>query len=172
MQRLRFPDYICKKTKNIDNIKRIFDMIYTSAKGSGSMDEKCSLLVYEYIMAVRNLLLLNEDNSANSVIKNAIKYIDKNFNKDISLQELSELCGISKQHFCRVFKKKLGIRPLEYLARKRISEAKVLLINTDKSIYEIGKETGYNDANYFGIVFKKYEGISPGEYRKIKNTRS
>ena len=36
-------------------------------------------------MAVRNLLLLNEDNSANSVIKNAIKYIDKNFNKDISL---------------------------------------------------------------------------------------
>ncbi len=64
MQWLRFPDYICKKTKNIDNIKRIFDMIYTSAKGSGSMDEKCSLLVYEYIMAVRNLLLLNEDNSA------------------------------------------------------------------------------------------------------------
>ncbi len=172
MQRLGFPDYICKKTKNIDNIKRIFDMIYTSAKGSGSMDEKCSLLVYEYIMAVRNLLLLNEDNSANSVIKNAIKYIDKNFNKDISLQELSELCGISKQHFCRVFKKKLGIRPLEYLARKRISKAKVLLINTDKSIYEIGKETGYNDANYFGIVFKKYEGISPGEYRKIKNTRN
>lgn len=82
------------------------------------------------------------------------------------------MCGISKQHFCRVFKKKLGIRPLEYLARKRISKAKVLLINTDKSIYEIGKETGYNAANYFGIVFKKYEGISPGEYRKIKNTRN
>ena len=77
-----------------------------------------------------------------------------------------------KTTFLPCIYRKLGIRPLEYLARKRISEAKVLLINTDKSIYEIGKETGYNDANYFGIVFKKYEGISPGEYRKIKNTRS
>ncbi|MCI9077781.1 MAG: AraC family transcriptional regulator [Lachnospiraceae bacterium] len=168
MQRLGFPDYICKKPKSIDNIKRLFDMIYASAKSSGSMDEKCSLLVYEYILAVRDVLLLNEDTPANSIIKNAITYIDKNFNKDISLHELSELCGISRQHFCRVFKKKMGMRPLEYLTKKRISEAKVLLINTNKSIAAIGEETGYNDANYFGMVFKKYEGISPGEYRKIK----
>lgn len=172
MERLGFPDYICKKTKNTDNIKKIFDMIYASAKSSACMDEKCSLLIYEYILAVRDVLLLNEDTAIGSVIKNAIIYIDRNFSKDISLQELSDMCGISRQHFCRIFKKKLGMRPLEYLSQKRISEAKVLLCNTDKSISEIGRETGYNDATYFGIVFKKYEGVSPGEYRKIKKLHS
>lgn len=60
------------------------------------------------------------------------------------------------------------MRPLEYLAKKRISEAKAMLCNTDKSISLIGEETGYKDITYFGMVFKKYEGVSPSQYRKIK----
>ena len=167
MERLGFPAYIFKKCKDISNIKRLFDMIYASAKSSSYMDEKCSLLVYEYIMAARNELLLNKSAST-SIIKDAVTYIDKNYSKDISLKELSDICGISGQHFCRIFKKEFGMRPLEYLAKKRISEAKVLLCNTGKSISLIGEETGYKDITYFGMVFKKYEGISPSEYRKIK----
>ena len=61
-----------------------------------------------------------------------------------------------------------GMRPMEYLARKRLSVAKVLLFSTDNSITSIGKEVGYEDPTYFGIVFKKLEGISPSEYRKLK----
>lgn len=170
MERLGFPAYICKKSKDISNIKRLFDMIYAYAKSSSYMDENCSLLVYEYIMAARNELLLNTSASTTSIIKDAVTYIDKNYSKDISLEELSGICGISRQHFCRIFKKEFGMRPLEYLAKKRISEAKILLCNTSKRISLIGEETGYKDITYFGMVFKKYEGISPSEYRKIKKS--
>lgn len=80
-----------------------------------------------------NGLLLNTSAST-SIIKDAVTYIDKNYSKDISLKELSDICGISRQHFCRVFKKEFGMRQLEYLAKKRISEAKAMLCNTGKSI--------------------------------------
>ena len=73
---------------------------------------------------------------------------------------------MSVQHFCRVFKAKTGMRPMEYLAKKRIAEAKLLLLNTGESIGYIAASVGYSDQNYFGMVFKKYEGITPSEYRK------
>lgn len=57
---------------------------------------------------------------------------------------------------------------MEYLTQKRILEAKVLLCQTNKSIAEISRQTGYEDPAYFGTVFKKHEGISPGQYRKMK----
>lgn len=62
------------------------------------------------------------------------------------------------------------MRPLEYIARRRISAAKLLLDGSGKSVQEIGKEVGYPDPTYFGIVFKRYEGVSPSTYRRIKNT--
>lgn len=98
MERLGFPTYVCKKSKDISNIKRLFDMIYASAKSSSYMDGNCSLLVYEYIMAARNELVLNTGASTTSIIRDAVTYIDKNFSKDISLEELSGICGISRQH--------------------------------------------------------------------------
>ncbi len=55
---------------------------------------------------------------------------------------------------------------MEYLAKKRISEAKILLINTGESIGYVSSAVGYGDQNYFGMVFKKYEGITPSDYRK------
>jgi AraC family transcriptional regulator of arabinose operon len=96
-------------------------------------------------------------------------YMEKNYRDDISLQTLASVCGISTQHFCRVFHDKIGMRPMEYLAMKRISSAKVALLDTNAAIAQIGKRVGYKDANYFGIVFKKYEGISPREYRNSHN---
>ena len=53
------------------------------------------------------------------------------------------------------------MRPLEYIAKRRISQAKSLLLNTDSDIGDIGKQVGYEDRNYFSIVFKKLEGVSP-----------
>ena len=102
----------------------------------------------------------------------AVSYIEKHYGEDISLQNLAEICGVSTQHFCRLFREEMGMRPMEYVARKRISEAKVALYDSDASIAQIGQKVGYADPNYFGIVFKKYEGISPREFRKRrKNVR-
>ena len=170
MKRLGFPEYICKKVPEIHKLQRLFDMIYTSAGDSVNGNEKCSLLLYEYIMTARRLLLLHSEIAPGGSLDNAVSYINENYHKDISLQELADMCGISRQHFCRVFKAKMGMRPLEYLAQKRILEAKVQLYSTEKSIADIGKDTGYRNPTYFGMVFKKYERISPSEYRNLKKS--
>lgn len=170
MEKLGFPPYACRKVSEMQNIKRIFDNIFASAKYPVRGDEKCSLLVYEYIMAVRKALLLEADSDTNNVIDTGLTYMNENYHQDISLQELSEMCHISQQHFCRVFRMETGMRPMEYLAQKRMLEAKVLLHTTNRSIAEIGRQTGYRDPTYFGMVFKKYEGISPSQYRKLKKS--
>lgn len=169
MQDLEFPSFICRKAADIQPIKRVFENIYASAGNPIRGNEKCSLLIYEYIMAVRRALLFDTDNTCpNSVIDAGLIFMNEHYDRDISLGELASLCHISPQHFCRVFRLETGMRPMEYLTQKRMLEAKVLLCNTNQSIAEIGRQTGYEDPAYFGMVFKKHEGISPSQYRKSK----
>lgn len=170
MKRLGFPDYICKRTPAVHRVRQMFERIKLAAKDSVNGDERCSLLVYEYIMLVRRLLLLEEDLDSGGVIDDALRYLEENYSRDITLQTLAEMSQISEQHFCRLFKQKMGMRPMEYLARKRILEAKVLLHDTEESVEKIGKLVGYDNPTYFGMVFRKYEGVSPSQYRKMNKS--
>lgn len=172
MKRLGFPRYKYGITSNVEPVLQLFDRIYANAGESGEGDEKCSLLVYEYILLMRNILLMDNDKHTGSIIDHAIAFMDNHYNEDISLQKLASICNISEQHFCRLFREKMGMRPMKYLAKKRIAMAKVFLYDTQKSIAEIGREVGYADSTYFGIVFKKYEGITPSEFRKRRGSIS
>ena len=58
---------------------------------------------------------------------------------------------------------------MEYLTRRRLQEAKRLLTETDIPVAEIGMQTGFSDPGYFSTVFRKYEGVSPIEYRKSEH---
>ena len=58
--------------------------------------------------------------------------------------------------------------PIGFLTRKRISEAKALLSDTDMPVSEVGKAVGFADKSYFTYVFRKFEGYSPSEYKKAK----
>ena len=96
-----------------------------------------------------------------------IEYIDKNYQKDITLVELADLIDLSPQYLCRLFKECLNIRPFEYLARKRVQQAKLLLLEGRWNINEIASMVGYNDCSYFCAVFKKHEMLSPAEFRSL-----
>ncbi len=80
------------------------------------------------------------------------------------------MSGVTKQHFVG-FKEQMRMRPMEYLARQRVSAAISMLLATDKSIAQIGAEVGYENPTYFGMVFKKYEGITPTDCRKRHGTK-
>lgn len=107
---------------------------------------------------------LEKEANASNVIYEAKKYIDKHFNKDISLKEISQEVSISPQYFSRIFKEELGVTFIDYLTQVRIKHAKKMLKEKNKSIKEICFEIGYNDPNYFSRLFKKIEGVSPTEY--------
>lgn len=94
-----------------------------------------------------------------------VDYISKNYKKDIGISDISEYIGLSYSHVRKIFKDEIGENIVDYINNIRIKESKVLLSDTDMSIKDIAVTVGYNNAQSFTRFFKKFEGITPGEYR-------
>lgn len=94
------------------------------------------------------------------------KFIDQNYNKNLTLETLSEVVYVSKHHLAHIFKNEIGVPPITYLITKRMDEAKRLLSDSDMSISDISRVIGYESPNYFSQLFKKIVGVSPLYYRQ------
>lgn len=103
-----------------------------------------------------------------ALFKSVEQYIKDNFEKELDLETVSAKFNLSIYYFSRIFKDILGYNFPDYINILRINKAKQLLHNNEASIKEICYATGYSDPNYFSKVFKKYEGMTPSEY-KVKN---
>ncbi len=95
-----------------------------------------------------------------------IEYINANYKTVLPVEDYAKMCHLSKSRFEHVFKEHTGNTPIGYLYRTRIDVAMRLLETTDLRISAIAEETGFNDANYFTRVFKKYTGTTPGKFRE------
>ncbi|MGN0578053.1 MAG: AraC family transcriptional regulator [Ruminiclostridium sp.] len=170
MKGLGFEEFACAEDCNTAEMEKIFGKILSAAGDPINGGEETSLLIYEFILAARRAMFFPDrtESGKSDIAEKAIRYIDRNYMQDIALETLAALSGVTVQHFCRVFRAKTLIRPLEYIARRRIAAAKALLTDTAYEIGEVGRMVGYPDRNYFSIVFRKNEGISPREYRRNK----
>lgn len=167
MEQMGFTGAMAEKAADPEKLEHIFSVLLTAASDSVYGGEKCSELVYEYIIEARKQFFEEAAYlGAGSVIERSIEYIDANFSGDITLEQLADLAGISQQHYCRVFRKCVGMRPMEYISQKRIAKAKTLLTESVMAIGDIARAVGYSGLTYFGMVFRKYEGISPAAFRK------
>lgn len=99
-------------------------------------------------------------------LNKSIKYIHDNYDKDISLSFVAELAGVSKYHFCNMFKEFTGQTFKEYHNNLRISKAVEMLVTTDIPITEIAFLCGFNDSNYFSRKFHQVMKKSPFEMRQ------
>ena len=106
------------------------------------------------------------EEQSESIISKAKTYIDQNFSKELTLDEVSSSVNISPYYFSKLFKEESGENFIEYLTKVRISHAKELLKNPALSIKEICVMSGYSDPNYFSRIFKKQEDVTPSEYRE------
>jgi AraC-like DNA-binding protein len=97
-----------------------------------------------------------------------IKTVDQQLN--MSLNEASSLCHVTRSHFCRKFKKYFGISFSSYLEKRKVEKAKSLLINTNDSMTDIAHQCGFNDSSYFSSTFKKHNHLSPLKMRKLINS--
>ena len=107
----------------------------------------------------------NEDRSE-SLVEKARSYMQENYSRDISLDDVSKEVNVSPYYFSKIFKEESGENFTEYLTKIRINKAKELLEDAELSIKEIGVMSGYTDPNYFSRIFKKHTGITPREYRE------
>lgn len=104
--------------------------------------------------------------SGSRLIK-SVEYINTHYNSDIKISELAKNENMSEWAFRKHFYAVTGSRPSEYIQRVRVNAATALLENTDKKLSEIAALSGFYDEYYFGRVFKKSVGVTPGTYRKM-----
>jgi AraC family transcriptional regulator len=98
-------------------------------------------------------------------VEKAKEYMNENFNRDISLNELSDFCCVSPYHFSRIFKKITAFTPYSYLSHIRLKHAEMLIKNSSLPISEISFSSGFNSPEYFATAFKQKYKVTPRHYR-------
>ena len=148
-------------------LDRIFRKMHESIRADSVFGNyRASGYLYDFLIEFYRLISENKTSQApNSALMKALDYINENYTSAVSMDDLCTVCGVSKQYLCLLFRKILGSRPMEYIAKRRIQAAKELLTGTDMRIEEIAAETGFCTASYFCKLFKRYEGITPSAFR-------
>lgn len=109
--------------------------------------------------------LIQTSKMSDYYIKEAINFIEQNFQNDISIEEIAEICGINRSYLAKIFKKSVGKTPQEFLMNYRMIKATQLLQLTDLSIAEVGRAVSYENQLHFSRAFKTTFGISPRNWR-------
>ena len=126
------------------------------------------LLLNEIFLEIRKNFEGETPRDDFSPVKNAVMYINRNYDKEITITKLAQICLMSESYFRQMFKKYMGSSPLKYRENVRVSWAKKYLKSNLFSVSEIAEKLGYCDIYHFSKVFKVYVGISPSQYRAKK----
>lgn len=129
-----------------------------------------------FVLLFRNYVNKDHDNTFESetvkyveLIAPALSKMHTEYAQKFTLEELAELCSVSKYHFCRMFKRAMYVTPVQYLMQYRVDLAEVMLKDTKKSIADIAWQCGFDDESYFSRCYKKIKGISPKHVRISMN---
>lgn len=99
-------------------------------------------------------------------LRRVIDAMNASLADDFSLANLAQVAQLSEYHFSRMFKRATGLSPLHYFIRLRMSRARHLLLETDRSIIDVGLEVGYSSPSHFSQVFRREVGVTPSSYRQ------
>lgn len=103
-------------------------------------------------------------NSEQERLRKIYAFTDEHYARKVTLMEVSELCNMSREAFCRYFKKATGQSYLDFLNQYRVTQAK-LLLSSGESVSRVGYQTGFESLSYFSRMFKRLTGESPRTYR-------
>lgn len=122
---------------------------------------------------IQSTRLLSEKKSsrlADFYIKEAVSYIEQNYQKGITVEEIAGILGIDRSYFGKLFKRIMGKSPQQFLINYRLVKAAQLLKSTDQPINVIASSVGYENQLHFSRAFKAAYGLSPREWRKDNAT--
>ncbi len=104
----------------------------------------------------------------NDYLKSSTEYIRLNYSRNISVDNIASMLGISRSYLRNIFYEAHGVSPQKYIINTRIARAKDLLASTSYTISAIAEECGYTDVLQFSKIFKKHTGVSPSHFRKMQ----
>ena len=117
---------------------------------------------------VRRLLRMVKNQGTTDAIANIKEYVEKNYSDNLNVADLARKYGLNVSYLSTLFKERTGMNLTAYIEGTRMEKAKKLLKERDWTVTEVALHTGYSNSNYFSRVFKKYTGVTPGEYREMK----
>ena len=121
----------------------------------------------EFMLFIMNQNVPNQQQkSVRQSVEQSIKYLQKHYERDWTVEQLAELAAVPRWNYSRIFKDITGQIPLNFLNNVRLEKAKQLLVTTNDRIFEISQTVGFNNEYYFNRRFKEHVGISPGQYRR------
>lgn len=102
------------------------------------------------------------------LIKQIDNYINKNYCKRLTLDEIAAEIHVNPSYLSRIYKAKTGMNLFDLVNIKKVEKAKEYIINYNKKIHEVANLVGFSDSAYFSRVFKKYTGYTPKEFNRMK----
>ena len=163
------PFFVLRNDELARLIKEAFREAKERAEGFGLSIKGAIYTVVAHLCREGAITLRNE-NVSDTVEKllPTIAYIEENYAKNITLNEIAEIQRLHPSYFCRLFKKASGSSFIDYLNFVRICKSEKLLAQSDKSILEIACEVGFSSLSYFNRIFKRYKNCTPTEYRRAQ----
>lgn len=125
-----------------------------------------SRMAWALLMSLCSTLAAMGNDVPASITRPALQLIYGAFQRDLSIEEMAQACGVTRHHFGRVFRRENGIPPGRYLERVRMRRAAQLLLGGGLPVPVIAEECGYRDSGYFNKVFRRTYGVTSGEFRR------
>lgn len=123
-------------------------------------------LVLDYLTRSSSSMKLKQGGKMRDFyIKEALSFIEQNFQNDISIEDISSFCGLNRSYFGKIFHETVGKSPQDFLLNYRMTKAAELLKLTKLSIGDIGNAVGYPNQLHFSRAFKNVFGVSPRNWR-------
>lgn len=153
-------------------LKEVTSLI-ESLEGAWQYDPASKLILEGYMIVILTIFCREYEKLQTKIGKNAsndkffmdtISYVIKNYNQQLTIDELAKTAGLSRTAFIKRFRDTTGRSPKQFITHIRISEAKKLL-SSNLSITKIAEETGFYDSAHFMKTFLATTGMSPSEYR-------
>jgi AraC family transcriptional regulator len=137
---------------------------------SGRLYADCiSIAIVTRLLASTNRIATSERPKVGALarwrLKRAIDFIEARLDKTVSLADMASSAGLTRMHFAAQFRSATGLRPHEYLLRRRIERAQEMLLGSGMSLVDVARSVGFQTQAHFTGVFKRYAGQSPRVWR-------
>lgn len=162
---------LMRRLENLpDGEKELFSDrdVYEEFFSMETAEEMKRYLVDQYQTLQRLIIQTNKLAGCGEVVREAVRYIEQNYRRRISLADVSRELSVSPSYLSRIFKKDMGVNIVNYVNQIKMEKARELMSEGKLSMNEIALELGIQNYNYFYTLFKEIYGITPSDYVKNK----
>ena len=166
-----FPPKVSFLGKDLFEIESIIQRMYEefSEKKKGYMSilfGYVNVILGKFFRKVYDTTKLDIRENTVKITPNVLKYIEENYDRKITVQELAKKSFYEPSYYIQIFKECFGMTPVQYIIQKRMKKAMELLSKTDIPVEKIITMVGYSDKKHFYNLFKHHTGLTPAYYRK------